>query len=768
MKKIVTILMLILPLRLFAVIAMPGSGVYGDEFYHYRIDSNGVRLPARIPAEIRQRRFQPAIQTTFPLTGDIRSIVILVEYEDVSFTISDPKAAFERMLNVEGYSENGGTGSARDYFIANSYGKFRPTFDVYGPYVLPNKREYYKSHAAEMIVDACGAADDDGVDFTQYDFNSDSNIDNVFVYYAGHNPAEGGPESAVWPHRSQAVVWSEDDKQYYRYSVDDKWIMDYACTSELYGGRGDRMCGIGTFCHEFSHVLGLDDFYNTINSDTYTIGEWDIMCQGNYNNEGRTPPSYSAYERWMLGWLEPVQLTRTGDFLLEPLELKGQAYLIAAKEHNLQVLAPNPNEYWLLENRQNTGWDTPKNSLPGTGMLITHITFNKGKWDNNTPNNTTPLGYDICEAYYKNPYFSSPSDTYPGLYNISQFYPVANSDDTLKGQELTRIQSIPANSGNNIVFHYGEDNGSGIYIASERLTILNSVFLDGAVTPASSLVLAEGKHLEDNKMFMTTDNPLFQISLDSIHWTSDTLWDEVNADGTYKHKIYVRYCPTESCTKENAILRISTANGVQMSQSILSGESYRPILIGEVEAIEATDITPYSFVPQWTEQADAETYNITLYRKELIKGTKNSREVIVYQDKEITEGSELNGLDPDTDYYYYLTCSEEKGCEKHTSEKGNIIKVRTYAGAADTERMFTIGKSGGEYVAWFGQTAEEDRTLIIFNAAGQQVSSFTLTKGSSNVTIPASGLTQGQLYIVKLSDSNQLKRKGLQAKFIYQ
>ena len=136
---------------------------------------------------------------------------------------------------------------------------------------LSNGYAYYDTHVARMIVEACNLVADQGVDMTQYDTDNDGRLDNVFVYYAGHNEAEGAASNTIWPHRS--VVTTGD-------RVQGKLIYDYACTSELRGSAGTSMCGIGTFCHEFGHVLGLPDYYDTERSGAYTIGSWDIMCSG--------------------------------------------------------------------------------------------------------------------------------------------------------------------------------------------------------------------------------------------------------------------------------------------------------------------------------------------------------------------------------------------------------------------------------------------------------------------------------------------------------
>ncbi len=353
------------------------------------------------PSKIKRA---PAVisSTGFPKTGSPRSLVIMVNFKDRSFVTPNPQDAFNRLLNQENYSDNGGTGSAKDYFKAASYGQFSPQFDVVGPYNLPENMAYYGANDPEtgddvkpayMIVHACKAADDAGVDFTQYDTDGDGYIDNVFVYYAGYNEAEWGPDNSVWPHR-----WAVYRNYNYTGTAqsmvfDGKTVYDYACTSELKGNSGTNMCGIGTFTHEFGHVINLPDYYHT-EEDKNTLNNWSIMDAGAYLNEGRTPPTYSAYDRFYLGWLTPEELASPADKSLYPLSQSTvpvastakQAYLLSATTHNLDGDNPTPKEFYIMEYRKKTGWDT---YLPGDGLLFWHIDYNQTAWDDNTPNNYT-------------------------------------------------------------------------------------------------------------------------------------------------------------------------------------------------------------------------------------------------------------------------------------------------------------------------------------------------------------------------------------------
>ena len=362
-----------------------------------------------------------------------RGLVILVEFSDVSF--SKTRQNFDDLLNKEGYNYNGATGSARDYFRDASNGQYVPEFDVYGPYRLDSVMSYYGQndrsgldmHPDQMVVDAVAKLASDSlvdINFADYDTDNDGYMDNLFVYYAGYGENEGAPENSVWPHAWE--VYEEYVKGQLVY--DGKQIKGYACTSELQGTSGVLMCGIGTFCHEFGHVLGLPDFYVTDYSSQHkTLGDWDIMDAGAYLNGGNTPPTYSAHERFYLGWLTPEILNETGDFELEELQKSNKAYIVTSTgEHNLDGGNPDPATYFLLENRQKTGWDR---YLPGHGLMITKTIYNENNWYNNIPNNNRYLqGYDLIEADGKAPNndYGKGGDLFPGTANVTSYSPYEN------------------------------------------------------------------------------------------------------------------------------------------------------------------------------------------------------------------------------------------------------------------------------------------------------------------------------------------------------
>ncbi len=576
-----------------------------------------VSLEHNLPTHADMRRSaeqRPQLvgKKSYPLKNSPRSLVILVNYTDVKFTISNAKQAFTDLLNQSGYKKNGGTGSARDYFIASSDSAFSPIFDVYGPYDLPNNQAYYGAPTSyandirpeQMITQACALAVEAGVDLKQYDTDNDGYVDNVFVYYAGHNQAEGASANTVWPHRF-----------YIQNSPDFGGckIYDYACTSELRGHAGTSMCGIGTFCHEFGHVLGLADLYDTKNDYAYTLGTWDVMCSGSYNNAGRTPPSYSSFERFMLGWLVPEQIERSSNYLLEPLATSNKAYLLAAQTHNLVASGPNPKEYFLLENRQNLGWDAGYDALVGTGMLVWHINYNAARWNSNVPNNGGVLDVDIVEAYNKTPTTSSPSDTYPGTRDVTNMIPSLRS-----GEEFDYpVSNIRQLEDGTITFALKGGDGSGFSFSPTTLPEFKSTYetenYETSIEYATNELLILGNRLDPNDAIEITLRNNFQLSLDSMKTWQTAAILSAKADSTLSKQVWIRYAPNrQNCSTTTGSLVIK--NSEYANTMAFSGSSPNPQHVTTPVVNEADEITPYSFRMNWEAQKAASAYYITLYQ----------------------------------------------------------------------------------------------------------------------------------------------------------
>lgn len=348
--------------------------------------------------------------STFPVLGQQKGLVILVEYQDVEFSYGDYDY-FNRMLNEEGFSDFGSLGSARDWFVLNSGGKFLPDFDVYGPVRLPNKRSYYGGNDAygndlrahEMVIHACDSLDSE-VNFADYDRDGDGKIDNVFVFYAGKGEHDSNVANAVWPH-SWDISYAEPDTTYFY----DNVVLDhYACTCEYPSGYR-RPDGIGTFVHEFSHVLGLPDLYATDYSSCFTPGPWSVLDEGPYNNDRLTPPNYSSFERHALGWIDMLPMEE-GILQLPDFTSTGVAYVLPTERKN---------EFYFFENRQQEGNDA---FLPYHGMLVWRVDYSYSHWLMNTVNNTSShQRVDLIEADNKKTDSSRSGDPFPGKSDVTGF-----------------------------------------------------------------------------------------------------------------------------------------------------------------------------------------------------------------------------------------------------------------------------------------------------------------------------------------------------------
>ncbi len=317
--------------------------------------------------------------------GQKKGIIILVNFSNVSFKSENNNALYQRIANEKNFSYGNFKGSMYDYFYAQSDGQFELTFDVVGPVTVSNTQSYYGSndsqgsdkHPATMVIEALKKADSE-VNFADYDWDGDGEVDQVYVVYAGKGEADGGASTTIWPHEWQLSSAASYGDGSGVQTLDGVKIDTYACGGELDGQTGS-IAGIGTMCHEFSHCLGYPDFYDTDYSGGQGMFEWDLMDSGSYNDDGYRPAGYTSYERWVAGWRTPVELTSTTQVNNMPAltENNATSYIIYNNG--------NRNEYFLLENRQKTGWDA---SIPGAGLLILHVDYSASAWSSNTPNDT--------------------------------------------------------------------------------------------------------------------------------------------------------------------------------------------------------------------------------------------------------------------------------------------------------------------------------------------------------------------------------------------
>ncbi len=406
------------------------------------------RLQAFIPDEkpLLKRIMESGTRTRAQGPARKHGLVILAQFKDVPFTYT--REDFVNLLTQEGYSRNGATGSAMDYFNDQFEGQVEFSFDVSPIVTLSRDRSHYGGNgasgsdrnAAQMIYDACRAADND-IDFSLYDDDGDSEVDNIFVFYAGADEAQTGEEDYIWSH-----AWYIRDGAGLSLTLDGKTINRYACTSELSGTEAEsRIAAIGTFCHEYTHTFGLPDFYDTDyegSDGVVSAGLWNstsLMDAGNYNNDGNTPPNLNAIEREMLG-LSEAEMMKEGEYVLEPISENGRF---------LRLDTETEGEYYLFECRSDKGWDAYLNGgrSAAKGLLVYHIdkstvrtvfseTYNTAttpylRWISHNEVNANPEHQcaDLVEADGRNDRVTSVSGNLTGI-----FFPNGSTSFTEDGR----------------------------------------------------------------------------------------------------------------------------------------------------------------------------------------------------------------------------------------------------------------------------------------------------------------------------------------------
>lgn len=535
MKKLtLSLTILLLTLSTFAVPAYRGwqtksqpdgttiqVRLIGDEFYHYWQDQAGnvvkcdslgywrVVESQPTPATIKARRQASAMLQSRPqkAVGSVnlapRGLVILVNFSNSKFAAANTQVAMNDLMNSSSYTHNGATGSVRQFFSDQSDGHYTPQFDVVGPVTLPNNMAHYGGNDAygddklpgDMVIEACSIANAlHNVNFTQYDNDSDGKVDFVYIIYAGKGEADGGADETIWPHN-----WSISGAYYYKYctyaenkrNFDGKTIDNYACSAELDGQTGAR-AGIGTIVHEYSHVIGLPDLYDIDYGQNYeneaTSGAWHVMDGGSYNNDGNTPPNYTIYDKYFLGWKTPINPGATAQNL--SLIANGQSgyqgYQIASSNSLLPATSTSTNPVYYIENRQQSGWDK---YLPGHGLVIWKIMYNQSVWNDNAPNATPgTLRYAVVSASGATTKIGTAADPFPGTQRKTEWRGV-NGKPLLNITEKNGIISLSyIEEVDESICSYEVDYENAT-VSSESGEIAKGGTLTLTVTPHSGYVL---------------------------------------------------------------------------------------------------------------------------------------------------------------------------------------------------------------------------------------------------------------------------------------
>ena len=483
--------------------------------------------------DVRNQRSKRMASIGQPATyiGEKKGLVILVEFDDLKMSVDEPLKAFDMAFNEKGYNKNNHIGSVSDYFYDQSYGKFNLSFDVIGPVKISKNYSYYGAnsswnsqkdiHAGQFATEACKLADD-FVDYSKYDWDGDGIVEQVFLIYAGYGEHSGASSYTIWPHKgnlySHGLIGDGDGVL----QMDGVKVNDYACSCELSGTKGNNMNGIGTACHEFSHCLGLPDFYDVKYNGGFGMNSWDLMDSGGHNGpsrNGEVPSGYSAYERWFAGWLSFTELK-------EMARIKGMECIADSPIAYKICNDNNENEYFILENRQNRGWFSYVNTSENChGMLITHVDYLASEWEKNSINtkpshqrmSVVPADNSFGDFYdngsskgYIPTNEDLEGDLFPGSQEIREFTNQSHKDvgGALFNENIDKTYCL-----NKPITNIKENNGlisfdfmGGIYVESPTIletTVLsnNSFMVTWNNNNAADSYILEAREIRDKSAF---------------------------------------------------------------------------------------------------------------------------------------------------------------------------------------------------------------------------------------------------------------------------
>ena len=787
----------------YAELTPDGTAVAGQVIArdaHLRTASDKVYLEQLVTRQVsqgmvaqrqlkRQQKLRSVTRRAMQATtgDDVHGLVLLVEFSDQKFNAANTLEDFKEMMNKEGYNYQGAIGSARDYFIAQSGGQFRPTFDVVGPITLDKTMAYYggndkytgnDSRPEEMVIDACRKVEST-VDFSIYDRDNDGFVDLVYVIYAGYgesaNDNAGSLDDTIWPH-----AWYIYQGAGKEVSVDGKLLDAYACSAELQGNTGTYRDGIGSFCHEYSHTLGLPDFYDTGGSN-YGMSTWSLMDYGCYNgpdmngdghSDGSVPVGYTAYEREFCGWLTIEELTSPATVSLENLADSKKAY---------KIVSSDKNQYFTLENRQQTGWDT---YMASSGLMILKVDYDQKIWDNNIVNcEPTRQRMTIMPADNHRSFYDETGDLYPYNNNNSFTDQSAPASKTNTGLSLGKPVTNITQANGVITFDFMGGSAIDAPVANEATGITATGFtanwspVEGAVSytlyvdrrqpsAGGEILLSEDfakcttagtANLGGTNAFQTVDGQYFQTS----GWSGKYLYPEVGM-----MKMGNSSNGGALCTPA---IDLSSNDGtftVQFAASRYNNDKEKSVMKVYLEGDEAhaqtTEMLPLDPMNTYTLTFTGGTASSKIvFESTADSGKKRAYidNIVVYSGEvqpeamakpaavaaewplEITGITEtsytLTALEPGYLYSYKVkavTAENEEGAYS------NVVKVDLSSGICDilevNHRIYAA--EGGVVIE-----CESAQPVVIVNLAGQVVAS-TEVNGRAVVPVPAAGV-----YIVR-------------------
>ena len=491
----------------------------------------------------------PAPQRAGVTVGSRKALCVLMGFSDKAF--EKPKSELETLFNqLDLYpGNNSSKGSVRDFFRENSYGQLDLTVTLAGPYTAPNTREYYATREREFAKLAAEAAD---VDIDYRDFAAGSNLETFHILFAGYGDESIGNGKQIWSHKWQLSS---------PLTLDGIRVSVYSCSPELRGNSGNNTTYIGVICHELSHVFGSPDYYDIDGNDSggnYTgSGNWDLMANGSWNDNGRQPAHINMFQKILYGWVTPVELiTYTTITGMQPSAQQPEAYTIKANANG---------ELYVLENRQQVDFDA---SLPGHGLLIWHVHQNALSGNGNNKGHPQQMYPVVASSSYAIPAgtvvsygsINSGGTPFPGTGNKTAFTATTTpSMFTWAGLEpIAKPLTAITESGKNISFR----------------------FLDGPAVPVTNL---QGNEIDGNVTLTWTapDHAEvlgYKIYRDgalqfTINNKTTTTYTQIGvANGTYVYGVSAFYEVSESAPVTTSLTVSSGSSTYRLPVSNLQGK----------------------------------------------------------------------------------------------------------------------------------------------------------------------------------------------------
>ena len=552
-------------------------------------------------------------KSTFPLTGSPKLLVILVDFSDRAFTTTH--SYWDSIASVRGATVGGATGSMRDYYYDNSMGVLDLDVTVLGPCRMPQTLAYYgrnnDANVRRLVQDAINYVDTAyNIDFTLYDNDNNDTLDNVHVIFAGVPESTSGEANSIWPHKSMMYN--------VRVQPDGVKVHTYSCSGEKKTAL--IADGIGAMCHEFGHVLGLPDMYDTDgdtgNGEGVGMGDFSLMHGGCYNNDSRTPPFLSSVERNILGWHNHTVLEDPAVILMGNLADSNVSY---------KVTTYNSREYYVIENRQKTKWDTYN---PAGGMMIYHVDKYVSGWDLGGYNSNMLN----CNPYHQGCYIVSANGD-SSNYNANTAYPI-HSNNKFTNRSTPHSWTWYSNNSNTVNRSVINKPISHITVMDSGLIQFNYMLLDTfpLITTVSSTdltstsVVVTADIVDTQRVNVTSRGVCWSTSPEPVLGANNYIEDTLIGEGAYSLRIeglergthyYVRayainpYCTTYS----SSTIEFTTLTGAPRvsTRTATNVGVYNALIRGRIEDTVDAAVTRFGFMVSNNQAFDTVNEPLMIY-----------------------------------------------------------------------------------------------------------------------------------------------------------